>query len=90
MSISNLIFTACVAGKNQVRNIQEIKFKNQFRETGIFKNQVQIDKGKISLFFLKLRIMMIIHSKIKPALQSRVGMVVRVLLPKVETKLLQC
>ena len=33
---------------------------------------------------------MIIHSKIKPALQSRVGTVVRVLLPKVETKLLQC
>ena len=51
-SSSNLIFTACVAGKNQVRNRQGIKFKNQFRETGIFKNQVQIDKGKISLFFL--------------------------------------
>ena len=29
---------------------------------------------------------MIIHSKIKPALQSRVRTVIRVLLPKVETK----
>jgi len=42
------------------------------------------------LVFFELRIMMIIQSKIKPALQSRVGTVVRVLLPNVETKLLQC
>ena len=49
MSISNLIFTACVACKNQVRNRQKIKFKNQFREIEIFKNEVQIDKGLVSI-----------------------------------------
>ena len=36
LCISNLIFTACVACKNQVPNRQKIKFKNQvqnqFRE----------------------------------------------------------
>ena len=47
MSISNLIFTACVACKNQVQNRQEIKFKNQFREIEILKNQVQIDRGNV-------------------------------------------
>ena len=45
MSISNLIFTACVACKNQVRDRQKIKFKNQSLEIEILKNQVQIDKG---------------------------------------------
>ena len=38
-----LIFTASVVCKNQVRNRQKIKFKNQFREIDISKNQ--IDKG---------------------------------------------
>ena len=46
-SISNLIFTACVTCKNQVQNRQKIKFRNQFREIEILKNQVQIDKGCI-------------------------------------------
>ena len=45
----SLIFTACVARKNQVRNRQKIKFKNQvqnqFREIEILKTQVQIDRG---------------------------------------------
>ena len=35
LSISNLIFTACVASKNQVRIKQKIKFKNQFHEIEI-------------------------------------------------------
>ena len=56
MSISNLIFTACVACKNQVRNRQKIKFKNQFREIEILKNQVQIDKGPIGQIFSMLRV----------------------------------
>jgi hypothetical protein len=43
LSISNLIFTDCVACKNQVRKRQKIKFKNQVRRD--FKNQVQINKG---------------------------------------------
>ena len=33
--------------KNQGQNGQEIKFKNQFCEIEIFKNQVQIDKGSV-------------------------------------------
>ena len=45
MSISNLIFTGCVACKNQVRNRQKMELKNQFRERKIFKYQVQIDMG---------------------------------------------
>ena len=47
LSISNLVFTACVACKNPVQNRQKIKLKNQFREIEISKNQVQIDKGKV-------------------------------------------
>ena len=47
LSISHLIFTACVACKNQVWNRQKIKFKNQFYEVEILKNQVQIDKGLV-------------------------------------------
>ena len=46
LSISNLIFTACVACKNQVRNRRKIKFKNKFCEIEILKNKVQIDKDK--------------------------------------------
>ena len=34
---SNLIFTACVACKNLIRNRQKINFKNQFRELEISK-----------------------------------------------------
>ena len=50
LSISNLIFTAYVACKNQVQNRQKIKFistiklKNQCREIVIFKNLLQIDR----------------------------------------------
>ena len=47
LSISNLIFTASVACKNQVANRQKIKFKNQLREIEILRNQVQIDRGSI-------------------------------------------
>ena len=50
LSISNLIFTACVACKNQVWNRQKIKFKNQVQKsilwTRYFKNQVQMDRGR--------------------------------------------
>ena len=46
-----MIFTACVACKNQVRKRQKIKFKNQFREIEILKNQVQIDKGYLGQGF---------------------------------------
>ena len=48
LSTSNLIFSACVVCKNQVRNRQKIKFKNQFREIEILKNQLQIDKELLS------------------------------------------
>jgi hypothetical protein len=44
LSISNLIFTACVACKNLVQNIQKIKFRNQFCKIEILKIQVQIDR----------------------------------------------
>ena len=53
LTISNLIFTACVACNNQIQNRQKIKFKNHFCEIDILKNQVQIDKGiciKVTLF----------------------------------------
>ena len=43
---------SCVACKNQVRNRQKIKFKNQFREIEILKNQVQIDKGIVYVLIL--------------------------------------
>ena len=50
LSISNLIFTACVACKNPVRNRQKIKFKNQVQKSFSwnrdFKNQVQMDRGE--------------------------------------------
>ena len=63
LSILNLVFTACVACKNQVQNRQKIKFKNQFREIEILKNQVQIDKGltKDSMFSALPLLLLKIH-----------------------------
>ena len=50
LSSSNLIFTACVACKNQVRTRKKIEFRNRFffrvcnkLPNWHFKNQVQID-----------------------------------------------
>ena len=48
LSISNLIFTACVACQNLVQNRQKNKFKNKFKNQVLeqdtyFKTQVQIN-----------------------------------------------
>ena len=44
-----LIFTTCVACKNQIGNRQKIKLKNQFHEIEILKNQVQVDKRIVDI-----------------------------------------
>jgi hypothetical protein len=44
LSISNSIFAGCTGSKNRVCNRKKIKFKNQFSEIEISKNQVQIDR----------------------------------------------
>ena len=48
LSIWNLIFAGYTGSKNQVWNRQKIKFKIQFREIQILKNQVQIDRKEVN------------------------------------------
>ena len=51
LSISNLTFTACVACKIRVQNRQKIKFIQLDFLTWFFKNQVQINRGLVLLFY---------------------------------------
>ena len=53
LSISNLIFTACVACKNSVRKRQKIKCKNQFRELEISKIKCRWIGGQTVVCTLK-------------------------------------
>ena len=46
--MSNRIFAGYTGSKNQVWNRQKIKFKIQFREIQILKNQVQIDRKEVN------------------------------------------
>ena len=52
-SISNWIFTACVACKNQLGN-WFLQVKDPVRRTWFFKNQVQMDRAFSSLLILYL------------------------------------
>ena len=49
LSISNLIFTACLGCKNPVQNLQKIQLKNHVQkshlQTRYFKSKVQIDRA---------------------------------------------
>ena len=48
LSTWNLIFEGYTGSKNQVWNRQKIKFKNQFPDIQISKNQVQIDRRSVT------------------------------------------
>ena len=55
LSISNLIFTACVACKNPLRNRQKIKLNNQVRKLQISKIKFRSARGMfISIYYRKL------------------------------------
>ena len=53
LSISNLIFTACVACTNPVRNRQKIKFKNQVQKLISWTRDLRI-KSRRKFFYVKL------------------------------------